>query len=128
MRELNRNPALLSLCGFDALGRQSVPAARLERAAGGLRWVDEPSSRRSGVPTPAAFSRFGSAVVALERITARIDDGFRFERHNIRGKDRMTARVALALAVMMVLALGSIRARAHDRMRSLVRPPPAQAA
>ena len=40
----------------------------------------------------------------------------------------MTARVGLALAVMMALALGSIRARAHDRMRSLIRPPPAQAA
>ena len=75
-----------------------------------------------------ADARKPAQCAALERINARIDDGVRFERHNIRGKDRMTARVALALAVMMALALGSIRARAHDRMRSLVRPPPAQAA
>ena len=52
------------------------------------------------------------------------DGGFRFERHNIRGKDKMTARTALAPAVMMALALGRIRAKAHDRLR----PPPAQAA
>lgn len=66
LRELDRNPALLSLCGFAALGRQSAPAVRLERTADGLRQVRVPSPRRNGAPTPAAFSRFGSAVVALE--------------------------------------------------------------
>ena len=34
-----------------------------------------------------------------------IDDGFLFERHTIRGKDKMIARVALALAIMIALAL-----------------------
>ena len=82
-------------------------------------------------PTPhgsPTWRRAYARCAALERINARLDDGFRFERHNIRGKDKMTARVALALAVMMALALGGIRARAHDRMRSLMRPPPVQAA
>ena len=64
-------------------------------------------------PTPAAPRHW-------RRACAHIDDSSRFERHNIRGKDRMTAQVALALAVMMALALGSIRAKAHDRMRSLL--------
>ena len=77
---------------------------------------------------PPTWRRACAQRTALGRINARIDDGFRFERRNIRGKDRMTVRVALALAVMMALALGSIRARVHDRMRSLVRPPPAQVA
>ena len=45
-------------------------------------------------------------------------DGFRFESHSIRGKDKMTARVGLAL--------DSVRAKM--RLRSLVRPLPAQAA
>ena len=75
-----------------------------------------------------AMRRAYAQRTALERINSRIGDGFRFERHNIRGKDKMTARFVLALAVMMALAFGVIRARAHDRMRSLVRPPPAQAA
>ena len=61
-------------------------------------------------------------------MNSRLDNDFGFEKHTIRGKDRMTARVGLALAVMMALALGSIRARTHDRMRSLIRPPPPQAA
>ena len=81
-------------------------------------------------PTPHGSPTWWRAYAqraALERINARIDDGFRFELHNIRGKDRMTAWAALALAVMKALALGSVRARAHDRIRSLMRPPPVQA-
>ena len=61
---------------------------------------------------------------AMERINARLDDGSHFENHTIRGKTRMTARVGLTLAVMMALALGSIRAGAPQRMRSLVGAPP----
>lgn len=48
-------------------------------------------------------------------------------RHNVRDKDKMTARVALVPAVMTALALGGVPAWAHDRMRSLARPPLAQA-
>ena len=44
------------------------------------------------------------------------------------GKARMTARVRLALVVVMALALGSVNAGDHKRMRSLVRGPPALAA
>ena len=60
----------------------------------------------------------------MERINARLDDSFRFENHASRGKAQMTARVGLALAVMMALALGSIQAGAPQRTRSLVRAPP----
>ena len=38
----------------------------------------------------------------------------------------MAARVGLALAVMMAMALGSVRANAHERMRSFIKPPPVQ--
>ena len=81
-----------------------------------LRQVDP----RIFTPTPhgsPTWRRAYARSAALECINARIGNSIRFERHNIRGKDRMTAWVALALAVMMALALGSIRARAHDRMR-----------
>ena len=57
---------------------------------------------------------------ALEWINSRLDDGFRFESHSIRGEDKMTVRAGLALAVMMVMALGSVRAKMHERMRSLI--------
>ena len=42
---------------------------------------------------------------ALERTNVRLNDGFRFERHAVRGRDRMAAKVGLALAVMPALAL-----------------------
>ena len=45
---------------------------------------------------------------ALERINVRIDRGFGFELHFLRGQAKMQARVCLALAVMMVLTLGSV--------------------
>ena len=79
--------------------------------------------RRIFTPTPRgsvlwkrAYRRRG----ALERINSRIDNSFGFERHFIRGKDKMTARVGLTVAVMMALAIGHIRAGSPEKMRSLV--------
>ena len=57
---------------------------------------------------------------AIERINSRIDNSFGFEKHFIRGKAKMTARVGLALAVMMALAVGHIKAGRPEYMRSLV--------
>ena len=85
------------------------------------------ANRRIFLPTPHGTRAWREGYArrsAMERINARLDDGFRFESHTIRGKHRMTARVGLALAVMMALALGSVRAGAPQRMRSLVRAPP----
>ena len=85
------------------------------------------ANRRIFLPTPHGARAWREGYArrsAMERINARLDDGFRFESHTIRGKHRMTARVGLALAVMMALALGSVRAGAPQRMRSLVRAPP----
>ena len=57
---------------------------------------------------------------SIERINSRIDNSFGFEKHYIRGKGKMTARVGLALAVMMALAVGHIKAGRPECMRSLV--------
>lgn len=97
-------------------------SGQLRADAAGELEADEP-------PVFTLTWRKGSARrAALERVNVRIDDGFCFERHTIRGKDKMRTRVALTLSVMIALALNSIRAKAHDRMRSLVRPQPVQAA
>ncbi|MFZ0257351.1 MAG: transposase, partial [Gammaproteobacteria bacterium] len=58
-------------------------------------------------------------------INNRIDHSFGFENHFIRGKAKMQARVRLALAVMMAMALGHVNAGRIEQMRSLVRPIPA---
>ena len=44
-----------------------------------------------------------------------------FEAHFIRGKDKMTLRVGLALTVMLAMALGHLKEQRADHIRSLVR-------
>ena len=73
LRELGRNPALLGLCGFDPLGRQSPPRRTLARRAdGGVAVREEARPWRDGVPTAWAFSRFPSNVVDLEERTGAV--------------------------------------------------------
>ena len=79
--------------------------------------------RRIFTPTPcgcASWKRAYRRRNAIERINSRIDNSFGFERHYIRGKARMTARAGLAVAVMMALAVGHIKAGRPEKMRSLV--------
>ena len=59
---------------------------------------------------------------ALERINSRLDQNFGFEHHTIRGLRKMTARVNLALVVMMALAVVSVEERQPHLMRSRVLP------
>jgi len=83
------------------------------------------ADRRAFAPTPwgsPSWKRGHARRPALERINARLDGSFGFERHFVRGRVRMKARMGLALAVMMALALGSVAAGRPERMRSLVDP------
>ena len=59
---------------------------------------------------------------AMERIFSRFAQGYRFERHYIRGHAKMKARATLAAAVMMAMALGHVRNGRQQQLRSLVRP------
>jgi hypothetical protein len=84
-------------------------------------------NRRIFTPTPHAspsWRRGYNRRSALERINSRIDHSFGFEEHFIRGKSQMTARIGLALAVMMALALGHVVEGREEQMRSLVKPIP----
>ena len=58
---------------------------------------------------------------AVERVNSRIDRVFGFEDHFIRGKAKMEMRVSLALAVLLAMAIGHIRANQADLMRSLTK-------
>ena len=81
--------------------------------------------RRIFTPTPygsPSWQRGYNRRSALERINNRIDHSFGFENHYIRGKGKMQTRVGLALAVMMAMALGHVKAGRVEQMRSLVRP------
>jgi hypothetical protein len=84
--------------------------------------------RRIFTPTPygsPSWQRGYNRRSALERINNRIDNSFGFERHFIRGKAKMQVRMGLALAVMMAMALGHVKAGRLEQMRSLVQPIPA---
>ena len=87
-------------------------------------------NRRSFVPTPhgsPSWKRGYNRRSALERINSRIDNSFGFENHYIRGLSKMKTRTGLALAVMMAMALGHVKAGRKEQMRSLVQPIPFQA-
>ena len=81
--------------------------------------------RRIFTPTPydsPTWNRLYNRRSSLERINSRIDNDFGFEDHYIRGKAKMQTRIGLALAVMMAMALGHVRAGRIKQMRSLVQP------
>ena len=86
--------------------------------------LDE-QNRRIFTPTPygsPSWNRGYARRSALERINNRIDHGYGFEKHFIRGIAKMKTRIGLALVIMMAMALGQAKAGRHDQMRSLVRP------
>lgn len=57
---------------------------------------------------------------AVERVNSRLDVSYGFERHFIRGLGKMRLRVGLALSVMLSMALGRVKGKQKELMRSLV--------
>jgi len=58
---------------------------------------------------------------AVEGVNSRIDLSFGFEHHVIKGKEKMTVRVGLALLVMLSMALARIKRDQEQDMRSLIK-------
>jgi hypothetical protein len=58
---------------------------------------------------------------SIERINSRLDVSFGFERHYIRGILKMKLRCGLALSVMLAIAVGRIRQKHPELMRSLLK-------
>lgn len=80
-------------------------------------------NHRIFTPTPRSsvtWKREYRRRSSIERIYSRMDNSFGFEKHYIRGVAKMTARVGLALVVMMALAVGHVKAGRPECMRSLV--------
>jgi hypothetical protein len=83
--------------------------------------------RRIFTPTPRPTPKWEQAYhcrTAVERVNSRIDRVLGFEQHFIRGQDKMTTRVTLALVVLLAMALGRINANQQELMRSLIAPAP----
>lgn len=128
--EADRN-TLKYRCPAAAYGLECKGQAQCHQAAGVnpgsygriIRINLRQANRRIFTPTPhgsPGWKRGYNRRSALERINNRIDNHFGFEQHFIRGISKMTMRVGLALAVMMAMALGHVKAGRKDQMRSLV--------
>jgi transposase len=107
------------------------PAKHYGYGCSGQRWcgvgtaVRIPLEEDRRVFTPLARSSYRWKAVykkrtAVERVNSRLDVSFGFERHYIRGLQKMQLRCSIALCVMLAMALGRIREKQKEKMRSLV--------
>jgi hypothetical protein len=135
--ECDRN-TLKYLCpaaayGFECAGREACQRNAGVKAGdyGRVIRIDiTEHDRRIFTPTPYGSPSWQLGYnprSGLERINNRIDHSFGFEEHFIPGQILMTARVGLALALMMALALGHVLEGLEQQMRSLIEPIPAAA-
>lgn len=92
------------------------------RVRGGLR-VPLKEERRIFTPVARPSYRWGRLYkkrTAVERVNSRLDVSFGFEHHFIRGLAKMKLRCGLALCVMLAMALGRVKEKQKDKIRSLV--------
>ena len=67
-----------------------------------------------------AWDREYDKRTSAERVNSRLDGSFGFENHTIRGQKKMEVRCGLALCVMLTMAVGRIRQKRPELIRSLV--------
>jgi transposase len=108
------------------------PAKYYGYECGGERWcpvgkavrISLKEDRRIFTPLARSSYRWKSVYkkrTAAERVNSRLDVSFGFEQHYIRGLKKMKLRCSLAMSIMLAMALGRIKEKQKDYMRSLVR-------
>lgn len=75
--------------------------------------------------TPLARSSYRWKTIykkrtSVERVNSRLDVSFGFEEHFIRGQTKMRLRMGLALLTMLAMAVGRIKEKQREKLRSLV--------
>jgi len=58
---------------------------------------------------------------SIERVNSRIEVSYGYERHYIRGLKKMKLRCGLSLCVMQAIAVGRLRKKEEELMRSLIK-------
>jgi hypothetical protein len=97
-------------------GQEVCPVAQ------GLR-IPLPEDRRIFTPIDRASYKWEKEYdkrTSVERVNSRLDVSFGFELHTIRGMAKMKLRCGLALCVMLAMAVGRIKQKQGEKMRSLV--------
>lgn len=110
--------------GFTCPGRDACEQAALGNHSEFGRVVRVPldTDRRIFTPIPRdtpKWQRQYSARTSVERVNSRIASGYGFDHHTIRGLAKMQARMGLALAIMLTMAVGFISTGKPQLMRSL---------
>lgn len=80
--------------------------------------------RRIFTPVPRSSYKWKTLYnkrSSVERVNSRFDVSFGFEKHYIRGIQKMNLRCGLALCVMLAMALGRAQQNRMDLLRSLVK-------
>lgn len=103
--------------GRECKGKDSCPVK------GSIR---VPLSEERRIFTPLARSSYSWGTLykkrtAVERVNSRLDVSFGFERHFIKGIKKMHFHCSLAFYVMLAMALGRVREKRPDLLRSLVK-------
>jgi len=117
--------ALKYVCPVKAYGLRCSGSDECEHAMKSER-VSLEIDRRIFTPVARssyAWERDYKKRTAVERVNSRLDVSFGFEKHFIRGQRKMEIRVGLALCVMLAMAVGRIKEKHQELMRSLVKSP-----
>ena len=102
--------------GVDCAGSEGCPVKSCLR-------IHLSEDRRIFTPVARSSYRWDELYqqrTAVERLNSRLDVSFGFERHFVRGLEKMKVKAGLALSVMLAMAAGSIKEDRLDQMRSLV--------
>lgn len=70
--------------------------------------------------THRAWARVYRTRTSVERVNSRLDVSYGFEHHFIRGWKKMWLRCGLAFIVMLAMALGRVKEKQRENLRSLV--------
>jgi hypothetical protein len=102
--------------GRQCKGEQNCPVKKSIRI---------PISEDRRIFTPLARSSYRwqelyKKRTAVERVNSRLDVSFGFEQHYIRGQKKMHFRCSLALIIMLAMAVGRVKEKRPDLIRSLV--------
>ncbi len=118
--EKDRN-TLKKLCPAQAYGITCKGEKQCPIAQGIRIRLDE--DRRVFTPidrSSRTWEKLYAKRTAVERVNSRLDVSFGMEQHTIRGLAKMKVRCGMVLSVMLALALGRIREKKEEKMRSLV--------
>ena len=103
--------------GYECKGERVCPVGKAVRIPlGEDRRVFTPLAR-SGYKWKSVYKK----RTAVERVNSRLDVSFGFEQHYIRGLKKMKLRCSVAMCIMLAMALGRIKEKQKEYMRSLVR-------